>query len=70
MQSDKNDPRNAPLPHHLDSPYVGVCKFTAGLVKIILRIIKLTAIDTFSASERAYEAFPRTRRVAVRASGE
>ncbi len=30
----------------------------------------LTRTDTPSASERAYQAFPRTRRIAVRASGD
>ncbi len=31
---------------------------------------EVTRTDTLSASERAYQAFPRTRRITVRASGE
>ncbi len=31
---------------------------------------KLTHIDTLNVSERAYQAFPRTRRITVRAPGE
>ncbi len=31
---------------------------------------EVTRTDTLSASERAYQAFPRTRRITVRASDE
>ncbi len=31
---------------------------------------RLTRTDTLSASERAYQAVPRTRRITARASGE
>ncbi len=33
-------------------------------------IVVLTSSDTLSASERAFQAFPQTRRITVRASGE
>ncbi len=34
------------------------------------KIFVLTRTDMQSASERVYQAFPRTRRITVRASGE